>query len=86
MNRGACQMSGGMWSMMAFGWILVIALTVLAVVAAVWLIRSLSASPMRSRAGMGQALVHLDLRYARGEIERDEYLQRKADLSESGSG
>ncbi|NIA24444.1 MAG: SHOCT domain-containing protein [Gammaproteobacteria bacterium] len=32
-----------------------------------------SASPSRARA-------LLDERYARGEIERDEYLQRKADL------
>jgi putative membrane protein len=27
-----------------------------------------------------QALAELDLRYARGEIEREEYLQRRADL------
>ncbi|MBV8301543.1 MAG: SHOCT domain-containing protein [Candidatus Dormibacteraeota bacterium] len=30
--------------------------------------------------GPQQALAELDLRYARGEVTRDEYLQRRADL------
>ena len=30
--------------------------------------------------GPAQALAELDLRYARGEIERADYLQRRADL------
>lgn len=31
----------------------------------------------------GDALRELDLRYARGEIDRDDYLQRRADLEGS---
>ena len=33
-----------------------------------------------SRGARGGVLAELDLRYARGEIGRDEYLQRRADL------
>lgn len=86
MRGDGYQMSGGMMSMMALGWIFLLALTVLVVVAIVWLIRSSRPSQMQGRPAMGQALAQLDLRYARGEIDRDEYVRRKGDLSESGSG
>lgn len=85
MMRGdGYQMSGGMMSMMASGWIFMLALTVLVVVAVIWLIRSSRTSQIQGRPATGQALAQLDLRYARGEIDRDEYLRRKGDLSEPG--
>lgn len=56
--------------------VFMLALIVLAVVGVVWLVRALGErSPGRS-----SALEELDVRYARGEIEREEYLQRRADL------
>ena len=59
-------------------WI-VILLVVVALV--VWLVRSMSASgahqlPARRSAGLDV----LEERYARGEINRDEYLQKKKDI------
>ncbi|WP_156825237.1 SHOCT domain-containing protein [Elioraea tepidiphila] len=42
---------------------------------------SLAVVLLRRRApGAASAVEALDLRYARGEVERDEYLRRKADL------
>ncbi|MDP9021539.1 MAG: SHOCT domain-containing protein [Actinomycetota bacterium] len=43
----------------------------------VWLVRTLSDG---GRSGASTALETLELRYARGEIDRDEYLQRRDDL------
>ena len=40
-------------------------------------------SPWLPPATSHRALEELDVRYARGEINRDEYLQRRADLSGS---
>lgn len=51
------------------------------VVAAVLIVRWLLRRPHLAAAGpMPPALTELDIRYARGEIERDDYLQRRADL------
>jgi putative membrane protein len=36
--------------------------------------------PSQQQQPPSEAITELDLRYARGEIERDEYLQRRADL------
>jgi len=62
-------------------------LIVVAIVAGVFLIVRLVLGQPRSRAGWpghtatsNAALVELDLRYARGEVDRAEYLQRRADL------
>ncbi len=57
----------------------------LIIVAGVLLIRWLwrasgQAGPARE-AGRGSALETLELRYARGEIEREEYLQKRQDLT-----
>jgi len=41
-----------------------------------------SPAPSGSQSG---ALTELDLRYARGEVDRDEYLQRRADLGGSAA-
>jgi putative membrane protein len=76
------MMGGGMMDgMTALVWLwAVLPLLMLAVVASVWLVRS-----ARSRAGSDAAAARrdLDLRYARGEVDRDDYLQRRADLEGS---
>ena len=56
-------------------WLLLIGLIVVAIVT---LVRSTS----RNGSGSGtSAMALLDARYARGEIDRDEYFKRKKDLS-----
>lgn len=40
-------------------------------------------NPASSTSGSDPALQNLRLRYARGEIDRDEYLQKSADLGDS---
>jgi putative membrane protein len=71
---------GGGWG--PFGmiiWLLIVALIVAAVV---WFIRSASRRGMHPP-GIGSRLPGLDVleeRYARGEINRDEYLQKKRDI------
>jgi uncharacterized membrane protein len=67
-------------------WIhLVELLIIVAVIVAVMLIiLAIVRSPRvlgAPRAMISPALAELDLRYARGEIERDDYLQRRADLT-----
>ena len=54
-------------------------LTLLIIILVIWLIfgRRHYAHPWTSRS---EALVILEGRYARGEIQRDEYLQKKQDL------
>ena len=60
-------------------WILVIAAVIALIV---WVIRANSGSETASSAGKPRptALEILDERYARGEIDREDYLARKADL------
>jgi putative membrane protein len=53
---------------------------VLMVVLVAWLIWLATRRPGSSRDGRRGAVDLLDERYARGEIDRDEYLQRKSDL------
>ncbi len=68
------HMDGWSWGTAVFGWVFM----TLVVVAIVWLVRSVGqggGQPARRT-----ALDVLDERYARGEIERDEYMQRRADL------
>ncbi len=82
--------NGGMssfgWLWMLFGALFMVALLVLVVVAVVWLTRGLGgsdqarATPSPDRAATGSARDALDLRYARGEISRDEYQQARRDL------
>ena len=72
--HGWGHMNGWGWGMAVFGWVFM----ALVVVAIVWLVRSVGqggGQPVRR-----SALDVLDERYARGEIERDEYLERRADL------
>ena len=75
------MMGGGMMGGCAFMWfwalfaVLVLALLVVGVV---WLVRTLAGpGPGGSTSAARQ---ELDLRYARGELTREEYQQRRADL------
>lgn len=70
------HMGGWGWGMALFGWVFMV-LVVALVVWAIWSSPGRSETPGRRRRG---ALDVLDERYARGEIERDEYLQRRDDL------
>lgn len=47
----------------------------------VWLVRTVTNG---SRSGPSNATETLEARYARGEIDRDEYLQRRNDLEQCG--
>jgi putative membrane protein len=75
------MMGGGMMGGGAFMWFWAIfALLVLAllVVGVVWLVRTLTGAGPAS--ATSTARQELDLRYARGELPREEYQQRRADL------
>lgn len=64
---------------MIFGpvlWLIVLGLVVAGVI---WLVRRLDSDPLH-RGGSG-ALAELDMRFARGEIDADEYAARKKLLS-----
>lgn len=68
------MMHGGTWTAV---WLLLgIAIAVLAVVAATWLLANLRGSP----GGRADPRHELDLRYARGEISSDEYRERRQHL------
>jgi len=74
-------MMGGGTAFMWFWAVFAILLLALLIVGIVWLVRAL-AGPGSST---GTARQELDLRYARGELTREEYLQRRADLEGRGS-
>lgn len=64
---------------MGLGFIFWVALLVLIVAAVLWLIRSQTTTRgATGRRSSGRDV--LDERYARGEIDREEYLQKKRDL------
>jgi putative membrane protein len=74
-------MMDGMMGGGAFMWfwaIFAVVVLALLVVGVVWLVRTL-ASP-GSGGATSTARQELDLRYARGELTREEYQQRRADL------
>jgi len=71
------HMGGGWgWGMAAMGWLVMI--SVLALV--IWAIVSSSRRPVDSSSSSNRARALLDERYAAGDIDRDEYLERKGDL------
>jgi putative membrane protein len=76
---GGDMMGGGafMWFWAIFA-LLVLALLVVGVV---WLVRTLAGPSPAST--LSTARQELDLRYARGELTREEYQQRRADLEGS---
>jgi putative membrane protein len=82
MMRGCCGMMGGMGiGMLAWG-LFLLALFVLAVVGIVWLLRTMSQARQSSTQNREESpLTELERRYARGEIDREEFLQRRENLS-----
>lgn len=83
-NFGPSGMHGGwhyMDGMMLFGggfWLLI----VLVVVAIIWVARSQPHTGTSQSRGKSSALELLETRYAKGEIEREEFLQKKQDLGD----
>jgi putative membrane protein len=66
--------------MMLIIWLIILALAVAAVV---WFVRSTSAhatTHLPHNVGRPRGLEVLEERYARGEINREEYLQKKSDI------
>ena len=75
MMHDGMEMSGVMWLGMTLWGLLVVSLIALAVAGTLRLLRGGGldrASPRKQ----------LDARYARGELEREDYLQRRADLAD----
>ena len=71
------HMGGGWgWSMAIMGMLLMISLVALVI----WAIVSSSRRPVESSSSSNRALGLLDERYAAGDLDRDEYLERKGDL------
>ncbi len=70
------HMGGWGWGMAIFGWLFM----ALVVVLVGWLIWSTTRRPESPGRNERRALDLLDERYAKGEIDRDGYLERKADL------
>lgn len=69
---------------MGVGWILFIVFWALVITALVLLVKKLVAqTPASGVAPQQSALDILQARYARGEIEREEYEQKKRDLTNS---
>lgn len=82
-SHGFGLMSGwGGGTMLPFSGIFGLLVLVLIIAALVWLVRRILRSQDRElRAGRALAgLDVLDQRYTRGEINRDEYLQKRADV------
>lgn len=71
------HMGGWGWGMAIFGWLFMASLVGLVA----WLVwSSTRRSEPSTAAGEHRARDLLDERYARGDIDRDEYLERRADL------
>lgn len=66
-------MSGGWWTLFSFGRLLLLAVIIYAVVK--------FATRSKKRASNEDALLVLNARYARGEIDEAEYLSRKDTLN-----
>ena len=76
------MMDGMMGGFMVLWVLLLLALIALAVTGVVWLVRSMRRSVSASNGATQPSAVRaeLDHRYATGELSRDEYLQRRADV------
>ncbi|MGH2668917.1 MAG: SHOCT domain-containing protein [bacterium] len=69
---------------MAMGWLawlLGLAALVLIVLASVWIARQLFRGERDQSPSASRALNELELRYARGEIDRESYLNARQDLT-----
>jgi len=83
-SRPSYTTTGLIWGIALWGVGFIFWLAILAAIAAVvWVLRS---SQQSGGAGLlerrSDSLEILEERYARGEIDRDEYLQKKRDLSD----
>ncbi len=68
---------------MGFGFLFWLVILALIIAGAVWFVRSQSiAGSQRSLERRSSALEALEERYARGEIKREEYLQKKRDITD----
>ena len=77
---------GGLW--LLFVLLIQVAVLALVVLGIVWLVRRLSSGDAGAggAAGAGRsALDDLEIRYARGEVDRTTYLQMQDDLRRRGS-
>lgn len=63
--------------MMIFMFVFMVLVLAALIAGVVWLVRALRDG---RRSGASTALEALEVRYARGELDRDEYLQRRDDL------
>jgi putative membrane protein len=73
-------MMGGYGGYGGFGMIIWVIVLIAIVALVVWLVRSVVPSGMHQPPRHSSGLDVLEERYARGEINRDEYLQKKRDL------
>lgn len=79
------SMGGFMWVGMLIWAVLGIALIILAVVGVVWLVRRLGRDGRgRRRLPDRNPIEELELRYARGEVDRETFLAIRADLERDG--
>lgn len=70
------HMGGLGWGMAIFGLLFMAGISALVI----WLVVTSARGSGERAANRGSALDLLDARYARGEIDRDDYLQRRSDL------
>lgn len=75
---------GGLWMLLAL--LMQLAVLVLVVLGIVWLVRRLGPGDAGTSSAARSALDELEMRYARGEIDRSTYLQMQDDLKGRGSG
>ena len=72
---------GGGWMGPLFMMIIWVIILALAAAAVIWVVRSTASGGMNQpRPDRPRGLEVLEERYARGEVNRDEYLQKKGDI------
>lgn len=81
---GPNAIGGFMWAGMLISGVLGLALIILLVVGIVWLVRQLGRQEGRRR-GDPSAIAEIELRYARGEVDRETYLAIRRDLEADDS-
>ena len=75
---------GGLWLLFVVA--MQLAVLALIVLGIVWLVRRLSTGDAGPSSRARSALDELEMRYARGEIDRTTYLQMQDDLKRGGPG
>ncbi len=92
-GQGHGWMGDGFWFGGLIHGVLGVVVTIVVAVAAVALVRFLwrlgsdaAGATTSATVQASDALAALDMRYARGEIERDDYLQRRSDLDTPALG